>query len=131
MPAKMPLYFCAVNLNSTIMSNPFEIIEEKLGNIEIMLLNLNQRPGKDKNDERTWFDLDEFCKYHPDKPAKATVYGWVSAGSVPFHKTGKKLRFLRSEIDAWLSQGRRKTATEIEEESYQYLKKRKGGDSNE
>jgi excisionase family DNA binding protein len=49
-----------------------------------------------------WFDLRQLCEYHPDKPSKATVYGWVNTKTIPVHKGGKKLRFLKSEIDNWL-----------------------------
>jgi excisionase family DNA binding protein len=56
-----------------------------------------------------WFDVNDLCQYHPDKPTKPTVYGWVYAGTIPVHKGGKKLRFLKSEIDNWLKQGRKKT----------------------
>ena len=64
-----------------------------------------------------WMNLDELCQYHPDKPTKPTVYGWTNAGLIPFHKGGKRLRFLRSEIDGWLLQGRKQTTAEIEAES--------------
>jgi excisionase family DNA binding protein len=73
-----------------------------------------------------WFDLNELCEYIPDKPSKQTVYGWVHAGIIPYHKGGKKLRFLKSEIDNWLKQGRRKTVNEIASEAETYLNK-KGG----
>lgn len=83
------------------------------------------------NEQRTitdqWFDLTELCQYIPDKPSKATVYGWVNAGTIPVHKGGKKLRFLKSEIDSWMKQGRRKTLSEIAGEAEQYLTKKKGG----
>jgi excisionase family DNA binding protein len=62
-----------------------------------------------------------------DKPSKATVYGWVNAGTIPVHKGGKKLRFLQSEIDHWMKQGRRKTLNEIAGEAEQYLTKKRGG----
>lgn len=74
-----------------------------------------------------WFDLNELCIYHPDKPSKPTVYGWVNAGTIPVHKGGKKLRFLKSEIDNFLRQGRKKTFAETESEAYAYLLKRKSG----
>ena len=69
-----------------------------------------------------WFDLTELCNYHPDKPSKPTVYGWVYAQSIPFHKSSKKLRFLKSEIDNWLLQGRRMTNAEIDKEATTYIK---------
>ena len=64
-----------------------------------------------------WMNLDELCQYHPDKPSKNTAYGWVHAGSIPVHKGRKKLRFLKSDIDRWLMQGRKQTTAEIEAES--------------
>ncbi len=73
----------------------------------------------------TWFDLTELCNYLPDRPAKATVYGQVSANTIPYHKGAKKLRFLKSEIDAWLKQGRNKTISEIETEVENFLGDRK------
>ncbi|WP_273212717.1 helix-turn-helix domain-containing protein [Runella zeae] len=72
-----------------------------------------------------WFDLNDFCAYHPDKPSRATVYGWVNAGIVPVHKGGKKLRFLKSEIDLWLKQNRKKTLAETAKEAELYLKRKK------
>ncbi|WP_152269640.1 helix-turn-helix domain-containing protein [Agriterribacter humi] len=80
---------------------------------------------KDRREELTsecWFDLNELCDYLPDKPARATVYGWVHDGTIPCHKGGKKLRFLKSEIDAWLMQGRKKTLKETYEEAAVYIK---------
>mgnify|MGYP003436094156 CR=1 FL=1 len=79
-------------------------------------------------DPDRWFDLTELCAYHPDKPTKATVYGWVNAGIIPVRKGGKKLRFLKSEIDNWLKQGRKKTLAETVSEADTYLKK-KGGNN--
>jgi excisionase family DNA binding protein len=74
-----------------------------------------------------WFDLNELCIYHPDKPRKPTVYGWVNAGTIPVHKSGKKLRFLKSEIDDWLKRGRKKTFAEVEQEAESYLSNNKKG----
>lgn len=69
-----------------------------------------------------WFDLNELCNYHPDKPKPATVYGWVFAGKIPVNKGGKKLRFLKSEIDEWLKQGRKMTLAESSLKAEQYFK---------
>ena len=73
----------------------------------------------------TWMDLDAFRAYHPDKPARATVYEWVNRKKVPVHKDGKRLRFLKSEIDEWLCKGRRMTQEEIDQEAYSYLRRGK------
>jgi excisionase family DNA binding protein len=88
----------------------------------LLLAKSNEQPTKTD----CWFDLNELCKYHPDKPSKPTVYGWVNVGTIPVHKSGKKLRFLKSEIDNYLMQGRKKTLAEIASEAELYCKTKKG-----
>ena len=55
------------------------------------------------------------------------IYEWVGQNRIPVHKDGKKLRFLKSEIDEWLCGGRNKTQEEIEKEAAEYLQRRRGG----
>ncbi|MBL4586010.1 MAG: helix-turn-helix domain-containing protein [Flavobacteriales bacterium] len=88
---------------------------------------LLEKSSEQPTETDRWFDLTELCNYHPDKPAKATAYGWVHSGLIPVHKGGKKLRFLKSEIDSWLRQGRKKTFAETASEADQYLKTKSGG----
>jgi excisionase family DNA binding protein len=92
------------------------------------LKNSKQVHSEQPTETDRWFDLNELCIYHPDKPSKPTVYGWVNAGTIPVHKGGKKLRFLKSEIDNWLRQGKKKTLAETATEAENYLKK-KGGNN--
>jgi len=88
------------------------------------LLNTKQ-PQTPEGDR--WLNLDDLCKYHPDHPAKPTVYGWIGQRSIPYHKKGKKLMFLKSEIDSWLKEGRRKTTAEIQAEAAQFITDSKKG----
>ena len=74
-----------------------------------------------------WFNLQELCEYLPDRPARQTVYGWIGQHTVPYHKKGKKLQFLKSEIDAWLKSDKRKTAAELHAEAVQFVNSKKGG----
>jgi excisionase family DNA binding protein len=54
-----------------------------------------------------WFDINDLCEYLPGKPSKATIYAYIAANNIPFHKGAKKLRFLKSEIDDWLKQSKK------------------------
>lgn len=90
----------------------------ELAGIRLMLA--KQQPKKEPTNQ--WFDLSTLCEYLPEKPAKQTVYQWVSEGKIPYHKGNKRLRFLKSEIDGWLMAGKRKTVEEIKAEAGQYLK---------
>lgn len=111
------------------MQNPFERLETQLIIIENLVHDLIHATAKKSVplESDQWLDLSGLCDYHPDEPAKATVYGWVHAGIIPHHKGGKKLRFLKSEIDQWLKTGKKKTAAELVIEIDSYLSKKKGG----
>ena len=113
-----------VGLTLETLPKAFVQLTNEVGEIKRLLL--------EKSKDRpiltdSWFDLSELCIYHPDKPSKPTVYGWVNAGIIPVHKGGKKLRFLKSEIDSWLRQGRKKTLSELSSEAEQFLTKTKKG----
>jgi len=90
----------------------YQLVEEvkSLKNLVIELRNARQP------DAVTWFDVTSLRNYLPDKPAESTVHGWVNKGKIPYHKGERKLRFLKSDIDAWLLQGRKKTMDEINKE---------------
>lgn len=68
-----------------------------------------------------WMNLKELCEYLPSHPAEQTVYGWTSCHQIPFHKRGKRIMFLKSEIDAWLYDGKRKSQKELAEEAEQFI----------
>ena len=112
------------NLTFNELPEAITLLFNKLESIERLLLN-NSNEHKIETDQ--WFDLNQLCEYLPDKPAKATAYGWVHTGMIPHHKGQKKLRFLKSEIDQWLKTGKRKTyaETSIIAETYLQSKKRK------
>ena len=114
----------ANKLTLETLPTAFAQLTNEVSEIKRLLLEKSneQRPDPDR-----WFDLTELCQYHPDKPSKPTVYGWVNAGTIPVHKGGKKLRFLKSEVDAWLKQGRKKTVAELNSEADAYLLNQKKG----
>ncbi len=89
-------------------------------NLIILLTKLNGEKSTDNSNEE-WLNLNQLCQYLPDKPAKATVYGWVHHRLIPCHKGGRNLRFLKSEINNWLKQGKKSTISEINAETDNYL----------
>jgi excisionase family DNA binding protein len=113
------------NLTLETLPKAFAHLTNEVSEIKRLLL---EKSNEQPTETERWFDLNEFCIYHPDKPSKPTVYGWVHSGLIPVHKGGKKLRFLKSEIDNWIKQGRRKTVAETATEAESHLKKK--GDYN-
>lgn len=113
----------------SVVVNPFEqFFHEQLVCKSILLslqeqVNTLQKQVIAKSGD-TWMNLTELRRYHPDHPAEATVYEWVSKRIIPVYKKGKKLYFLKSEIDQWLKEGRKKTAQEITESADQIIRRR-------
>lgn len=76
------------------MDNPFSFLNETLARIENKLGEIDcyfQKQVKNEPQSQTdhWFDLPALCHYIPDKPAKPTVYGWITRNEIPYHKRGK------------------------------------------
>lgn len=90
-----------VSISFDEMPRVLSDILEKLANLERFMLSSPSNTIVDQ-----WFSLNELCSYLPEKPARSTVYAWVGNGLIPYHKTGKCLRFLKSEIDNWLATGK-------------------------
>lgn len=47
--------------------------------------------------------------------AVQTLYGYTSKGIIPFIKRGKSVRFLKSDLEKWLKEGRKLTIEEMKE----------------
>jgi hypothetical protein len=134
-------FYCGLTLKSSklskILKQYFKIMDKnitfdrlpeamgyligKVESLEQVLLQMKHEPELPAD---RWLNLDELIDYLPDHPAKATACGWVSNRQIPYHKGGRKLRFLKSEIDSWLSEGKRKSESEMEAEAQKYLTKR-------
>lgn len=87
-------------------------LRQEISGLKTLINTLVNKSPVDNVDQ--WMNLDQLREYHRDKPARSTVYEWVCQNRIPVHKDGKKLRFLCSEIDQWLSDGRIKIKDEIE-----------------
>lgn len=98
----------------------------KLGELSEKVDNIHIDATQEKHS--TWLTVASLIEYLPSHPAEQTVYGWTSARKIPFHKKGKNILFLKSEIDDWLQQGETfKSVGEIEREAFSFLGKKKGG----
>ena len=49
-----------------------------------------------------WLSVSELSEYLPTHPVEHTIYCWTSNKQIPFHKKGKRIMFLKSEIDEWM-----------------------------
>ncbi len=108
------------------MENPFEIILNKLNNVESLLTQMQMQLKAIANlsvykKENEIMNTDELAKYI--KHTKATIYGYISRREIPYYKGAKRIYFKKEEIDNWLTNNRIPTNKEIQEESIYYMKK--------
>ena len=110
------------------MTNPFETIDARLSNIENLLIDLKHKSkdGAIDSDSDQLLTIQQASELI--KLSVPTLYGYVSRNEIPFSKrpNSKRLWFSKKELTAWLSEGRNKTISEINNEVHTYVKKRKG-----
>lgn len=92
----------------------------KLAELHSKIDGLNNISQPTKGEQ--WMNLKELCDYLPSHPATQTVYGWTSCHQIPFHKKGKRIMFLKSEIDAWLHDSKIKSHMELQQEAEQFVR---------
>lgn len=80
-------------------------------------------PANKKGDDNERMDVTEAQKYIPGHPAVQTIYGWTSNGQIPYHKIGKRIYFVKSELDEWLSHGQHKSDDDLRKEAEEYVKR--------
>lgn len=112
------------NLTFDQLPKAVKNLVEEVNELRNLLLSMEPRVN---NQPEQWLDLNDLIKYDPEKRTKPTWYSKISRNEVPYYKRGKKVYFLKSEIDEWLREGKCKSNSEIEEESSSYLLKNKKG----
>lgn len=113
------------------MTNPFETIETRLGNIENLLLDLrsNQQTAETATNEKDLLTVSEAAEFLT--LAVPTIYSMVSRGTLPFMKRSKRIYFSRTELMEFLKAGRKQTTAEMAANADQYIIKRKRSVSHE
>ena len=107
-----------------LMANLLEdnkILSAKLDDISKKISAVNK---SSKDDDRR-MDVTEAQKYIPGHPAVQTIYGWTSNNMIPYHKVGKRIYFVKSELDAWLSKEEHKSQKDLQKEAEEYVKSHK------
>ena len=102
-----------------------KLLADIMDKLEVLEKKVDQLQTSSPETPDTWLNLKDLCKYLPNHPAEQTVYGWTSTHFIPYHKKGKNVVFLKSEIDRWLTDGKKKSMRDIEEEAAAYVNSKK------
>jgi hypothetical protein len=111
------------NITFEDMPKAMSWMMDKLNELDSKIDGLNNSPQTAPSE--IWMNLKELREYLPSHPAEQTVYGWTSCHQIPFHKKGKRIMFLKSEIDDWLHDGKMKSQKELEHEAEKYIKSKR------
>ena len=111
------------NITFEDMPKAMSWMMDKLNELDSKIDGLNNSPQTAPSE--IWMNLKELREYLPSHPAEQTVYGWTSCHQIPFHKKGKRIMFLKSEIDDWLHDGRMKSQKELEQEAENFIKSKR------
>lgn len=93
------------------MNNPFEIISNRLSNIEEILLSIkhdNPVITKELDQKEHTFNISELADYL--KVSKPTIHAYKNRNIFPFYQTGRTVYFKKSEVDKALSSSKKKGA---------------------
>ncbi|SDH32567.1 transcriptional regulator, AlpA family [Flavobacterium omnivorum] len=97
------------------MENLFEIILEKLNNIEKAIEKLNTSSNNDDD----FMNIEQVASFVG--LSKATVYGLILQRKIPHFKVGKRLYFKKSEIVNWIISSKVKTEQEVNQLADEYI----------
>ena len=98
-----------------------KILADIVQRLEVMERKIDALQSFPREETDAWLNLKDLCNYLPNHPAEQTVYGWTSTHFIPYHKKGKSIVFLKSEIDEWLRNGKRKSMGDLEKDALTFV----------
>ena len=106
------------------MENPFEIINERLRNIENLLENIYSNIGRSETNIITTkiMDIEQLSDYLG--LSKSHIYKLTSTHSIPHSKRGKRLYFDKETINTCVLDHKIWTQDDIEKQAADYLIKK-------
>ena len=107
-----------------LMANLLEDNKILSAKIDAINRKISASVGNSKDDDQR-MDVTEAQKYIPGHPAVQTIYGWTSNNMIPYHKVGKRIYFVKSELDAWLSKEQHKSQEDLRKEAEEYVNNRR------
>ena len=98
-----------------VMMDKLEEMTEKIDRLE----QFKQNTKKD-----VWFSVKTLSEYIPSHPAIQTIYGWTHSRVIPYHKKGKSLLFLKSEVDKWLDAGKAPSESQMKDDAFAFVQRK-------
>ena len=100
-----------------------ETVGKILEIVQFMLKHMQENDTMKAHDAMAdrWFTAEELKEYLPTHPTLSDIYSKTHLKTIPFHKSGKRVIFRKSEIDTWLLSGQSKTLKNLTEEAQKVM----------
>lgn len=100
-------------MEKIILTTQEELKQLIVDSVRIALKNHDSSPEQDAKAQggSRYLTVAEAARYL--NLAKQTVYGFTSNRTIPFIKRAKRLLFTKSDLDAWLAQGRKQSIAQM------------------
>lgn len=108
-----------------LMANLLEDNKILADKLEALSRKISASLKEDCKEDDQRMDVTEAQKYIPGHPAVQTIYGWTSNNLIPYHKVGKRIYFVKSELDAWLSKEQHKSQQDLLKEAENFVNNKK------
>lgn len=105
------------------MTNPFEILEARLINIERLLMELKQFQQEQIAQKKSEELLSVIEAASLLNVAVQTIYGYVHRREIPVSKRNKRLNFSKQELMDWVKEGKQRTRYEMQQEAYRWIRR--------
>lgn len=105
------------------LSKCLSLILSKIDQLSSKLAEIQSFQQQEDKDE--WMNMKEVRDFLPSHPAEQTIYGWTSTHQIPHHKKGRRLMFLKSEIEDWLKNSKVKSQAELMAEARVFVASKK------
>lgn len=108
-----------------LMANLLEDTKRLSAKLDVISKKISESVSSSSKNDDQRMDVTEAQQYIPGHPAVQTIYGWTSNNQIPYHKIGKRIFFVKSELDEWLSKEQHQSQEDLQCEAEEFVNKKR------
>lgn len=108
-----------------LMANLLEDTKRLSAKLDVISKKISESVSSSSKNDDQRMDVTEAQQYIPGHPAVQTIYGWTSNNQIPYHKIGKRIFFVKSELDEWLSKEQHQSQEDLQHEAEEFVNKKR------
>jgi len=107
-----------------LMANLLEDTKRLSAKLDVISKKISESVSSSSKNDDQRMDVTEAQQYIPGHPAVQTIYGWTSNNQIPYHKIGKRIFFVKSELDEWLKE-QHQSQEDLQREAEEFVNKKR------